>query len=98
MTTISKGQEFEVRNITLNANTDTPIDFNQQVNSVTLKCRTSVDILFRRNSNDGNYYTIPAGGTLTLDAALGDSSQGGYIFGWARSASSTPVLEAIGIF
>ena len=98
MQVTSGGQDFEIRNITLNSSTDTPVDFNQHLNSAILKCRTSVDVYIRRTSGDSNYFTIPAGGSLSLDVAFTDTAQGGYILCWARSASTTPVLEVIGSF
>ena len=97
-TLTNSGQNYEVRNITLNSTTDTAIDFNQQVNSIVIKARTSVDVYIRRTSNDGNYFTIPAGSSLMLDVSMTDNSQGGYISGWARSESGAPILEVIGSF
>lgn len=97
-TTVNSGVNFEIRNITLNSTTDTPVDFNVQVNSVVLKCRTAVDITIRRTSGGADYFTIPSGQSLTLDAATLDNSLGGYIYCYARAATGTPVLEAIGTF
>lgn len=97
-TTTNAGFNYEVRNITLNANTDTQIDFNQQVNSVLIKARTAVDIYLRRSSGGSNYLTIPSGTALTLDVAMTDTSQGGYIVGWLRASSGNPIAEVIGSF
>ncbi len=92
------GQDYEIRNITLSSTDDTEVDFNEQVNSVVIRCRTEVDMQFRKTDNNGNYFTIPAGSSLTLDVNVTDKAQGGFIFGFLRAASGTPVAEVIGIF
>lgn len=97
-TTTNSGQNYEIRNITLNSNTDVPIDFNQRVNSIVMRCRSSIDVYLRKTNGDSGYFTIPSGSSFALDVALIDEAEGGFIAGWARSASSTPVLEVIGAF
>lgn len=93
---VNAGQDFEIRNITLNATTDTPIDFNNKfINSVMIRCRTSdIALYLRRSENSNDYFTIPANQTLTLDVAIRNQTQPFYL----RSASATPVAEVIGAF
>lgn len=97
-TTTNSGQNFQIRNITLNSTTDTPIDFSQQVNSILMRSRTSVDVYVRRTSGAADYFTIPTGGTLSLDVAMTDNSQGGNVVCYARSASGSPILEVLGTY
>ena len=92
-TTTNAGQDYQVRNIAVNSTSDTAIDFDREVNSVLLQCRTSIDLYVRRNANDADYFTVFAGSVLTLDVARGDND-----VCWVRSASGTPTVEAIGTF
>ena len=95
--TINKGREYEVRNISLNATTDVPVDFTSRfISSVTIQCRTSVDILLRRTASNNDYFTIKSGTVFNLDCSLSDQSQGGYIVGYLRSGTGTVTAEVIG--
>lgn len=90
---INGGDNFEVRNITANSTTDTPIDFSQKVNKVIIKCRTAVDLYLRQTVSNSNYFTITSGTVFTFDCGVGNT-----IPFYIRSASTTPVVEAIGIY
>lgn len=92
-TTTNAGQLYEIRNITLNATTDTPIDFSQEINSIVIHCRTSVDLQLRKIANDANYFTIPAGNSFTLDVAYGNT-----IPCYMRSTSGSVVVEVLGSY
>ena len=96
--TTNAGRNYEIRNISANATTDTALDFNNKfINSIIVRSRTTtIDLYLRRNIGDADYITIPAGQTLTLDCSLIDQTQGGYIIGYIRSASGTPVIEVLG--
>ncbi len=92
-TVVTAGQDFEIRVITLNATTDTPIDFLQKINAFTIKCRSNVDIYLRHDINSADYFTIPAGGSLTLDVAVGNK-----VPCYLRSSSGTVIVEVLGTF
>lgn len=92
-TITTSGQDFQIRNITVNSTTDTPIDFSQKVVTALIRCRTAVDLYVRHNDNDADYFTIPSGTTLTLDIARGDNDSC-----WVRSSSGSVVVEVIGGF
>ena len=96
--TTNSGTNYEIRNITLSSSSDTPIDFNQQINSFIIKARTSVDLYLRKTNNDSGYFTIPADQSLTVNCAIGDASQGGFIVGYLRASTGSPVAEVIGVF
>lgn len=85
------GQNYEIRNISAGTASDTPIDFNNKVSTFIIRCRSSVDIYLRRSNNGADYFTIPAGATLTLDVTIGNQ-----IVGYVRSSSGTVVIECIG--
>lgn len=91
-TSINSGADFEIRNITVNSTTDTPIDFNNRVNSVLIRCRSSVDLYVRYLPNASDYFTIPSGTSLSLDVSMRRPDEAFYI----RSASATPIVEVIG--
>lgn len=97
--TVNSGSDYEIRNITLSSTADTPIDFNNRfINSIFIKCRTAVDLYLRRLPSSANYITIPAGSSFTLDCAVSDQSQGGYIAGYLRAATGSPVAEILGTY
>lgn len=91
-TAINSGADFEIRNITVNSTTDTPIDFNNRVNSVLLRCRSNIDLYIRYDRNSSDYFTIPSGTSLSLDVSMRRQDDAFYV----RSASSNPVVEVIG--
>ena len=101
-TTISKGRNIEILNLTLASDDDIQLGFVNAVNSVIIKARTGVDIQVRSSRGAGNYYTIPSGDSLTLDiispvgfGEVGDTFAPNI---WIRSVSATPTVEVIGIY
>lgn len=98
-TLISKGRLIEVLNLTLSSTDDIQLGFVNDINSVTIKARTAVDIQVRASRANPNYYTIPSGGNLTLDLN-GSNIQGVNqpLNVWIRSVSATPVVEVIGSY
>lgn len=94
-TIVTAGEDFEVRNISLNQSTDTAVDFTHKVISMVVKCRTAVDVQIRRTNNASDYFTIPANQSLTLDSMVRDQQN---IAFWARSSSGNVVLEVIGTY
>jgi len=90
---INSGRDYEILNVTLNSSTDTAITFNNRVTSAVFHCRSAVDVYIRRESEDSKYFTIPSGGSLTIDVSKSTVTPF-----YARSASSTPVLEVIGTY
>ena len=89
-TVTTGGQEFRIWNFTL-ATTDTQIVLNERVNSLVIRCRQQIDIYLRRSSGDSDYFTIPAGSSLTLDVQVRNLEPLAL-----RSASGTPVVEILG--
>jgi len=89
-TLVSSGQDFRIWNFTLSTS-DTQIVLNEKVNSLIIKCRTSVDLYLRRSGGDSEYFTIPAGSSLTLDILTSNLEPFAL-----RAASGTPVAEIIG--
>lgn len=71
-TTVNSGRDFFVQNVTVSAAAPTPVTIEASalttyhVSSVIISCRTSVALQLTRGQNDGNFFTIPAGGSLTL--------------------------------
>ena len=99
-TIISNGTKAEILNRNLTANDDTQIGFTQPVNSVTIKCRTSVDIQVRTTRGASDYYTIPSTQALTLYMS-GDINSSGVVQPlnlWLRSATGSVVAEIIGMY
>ena len=98
-TTISKGTTAEILNLTLSSTDDIQIGFVNAVNAVIIKCRTAADIQIRTSRSAPHYYTLPSGGTLTLDVST--KFQDGVVKPtnlWLRSVSSTPVAEVMGLY
>lgn len=93
MSTItSSGTKIEVITIDLESTNDDPVVFTNAVQQITIKCRTSAAILVKDGNNATPYYTIPAGGSLTLSvSALGSNV-------WLRSATGSVTAEIIGIY
>lgn len=92
-TVTNAGQDFEIRTITLNSSNDTIVDFLQRVNSIIIRCRTAVDIYIRHDNNSADYFTIPAGSSLTLDVGMGTKTPC-----YLRASSGNPIAEIIGTF
>jgi hypothetical protein len=89
----NSGRDFEIRNITVNSSSDTPVDFNSKyINSVVLRARTNVDLYVRRNNGDADYFTVPAGNSFVIDVAIRRSDKAFFI----RSASGNVVVEVLG--
>jgi hypothetical protein len=91
-TATNSGSDFEIRNITVNSSSDTPVDFNSRVNSVLIRCRSSIDLYIRYDRNSADYFTIPAGTSLSLDVSMRKEDDAFYV----RSASDAPIIEVIG--
>ena len=91
---VNSGADFQIRNITVNDTTDTPIDFDQRTNSVIIRCRdTSIDLQLREDIDESIYWTIPGGASFTLDVSSRRPDKTAFFI---RSASGTPIVEAIG--
>lgn len=86
------GQDFRVWNFTLSTS-DTQIVLNRKVNSLVIKCRTSVDLYLRRGGGASDYFTIAAGSSFTLDVATPNLEPFAL-----RAASGTPVAEIVGTY
>ena len=88
--TTNTGRKFFIWNYTVTTS-DTPIVLNQYVNSLLIRCRTAVDIYLRVSAGATPYYTIPSGGSLTLDMAT--SSLTPFTL---TSSSGSVVVEILG--
>lgn len=96
-TIVNKGSNYEIRNISLNATTDVPIDFTSRfITSITIQCRTAVDLLLRTTDNGADYFTIKSGTVFNLDTRVSDQSGGGFIAGFLRSGTGSVTVEVIG--
>ena len=92
MQVVTGGQEFRIWNFTLSTS-DTQIVLNQRVNTLVIRCRTSVDLYLRRSNGDDYYFTIPSGSSFVLDVATGNLAPFAL-----RAATGTPVVEIIGSY
>ena len=92
-TTVNAGQEFDIWNFTLSSTADTAIVLNRKVNSITIRCRSSIDLYLRSGGGANDYFTIPSGSTFNLDINTGTLTPF-----YLRSASSTPVAEILATF
>lgn len=84
------GKNVRVQNVTLNASTFTEVVPASKFYSVLIKCRTAVDIYFKRYSTDTDYITIPSGQSMSLAISM-DADNPFYL----KAASATPVAELI---
>lgn len=100
MATLTTGGKLaEILNLTLSSTADIQVGFVNLCNTVIIKARTAVDIQVRTSPSAPNYFTIPAGSSLTFNMV--GNTQGGSIQAtniWLRSTSSTPVAEVIGLY
>ena len=87
--TVNSGREIHIWNFTLST-TATKIVLNQKVNSLVIRCRTAVD-LYLREGGAGDYFTIPAGSSLTLDINTNT-----YEPFYLSASTGTPVAEILG--
>lgn len=100
---VSHGTQTEVLNLTLSSTTDTQVGFTHVVHSVTIHCRTAVDLQLRTSANAPFYFTIPSATTFTIQIAGSESISGDPATPpslpiWLRSASTSPVVEILGIY
>lgn len=67
--------------------------FGQVMNAASflIRCRSAIDLQFRKTANSAEFFTIPSGSTFTFDVSPANSQQ---LF-FLRSASATPVAEII---
>ena len=97
MAFVTKGQDYEILNITLSATVDTEVDPSasprRRAKAFIIQCRTAVDMTIRRANNASQSFTIKSGTVLELDVAL-EAEQGI----WIRATSGTPVAEVIAIY
>ena len=63
---INSGRKVEVYNFSVDTSGSTIVINDKNVNSFIIQCRESVD-LYIRESAAGEYFTIKAGSSLTLD-------------------------------
>ncbi len=79
MQTVNGGRDFFIYTLSLPVGVDVPFGITtgytpgagqaqtMNANSIMIKCRTSVDMQFRKTAASAEYITIPAGGTFTFD-------------------------------
>lgn len=90
-TAVNSGREFRIWNFSVGTS-GSEIVLNQRVNSVTIKCRTNVDLELREGGGAGDYFTIPGGTSLELDSLPQQLSSVFYL----TSTSGTVNVEIIG--
>jgi hypothetical protein len=90
-TAINYGRNTRVMNVTLSSTADTAITINNKyVNAAIVQCRTAVDMYFRREQGDSEYFTIKSGTVLTLNLQPTENEPF-----YLRAASATPVAEIL---
>lgn len=93
------GTQPVVQTLTLSSGSDTQVGFFNNVNTVTIKARTAVDLQVRSSPNSSDYFTIPSGQSLSLDLmarVINGVTQPFNI--WLRAATGSAVAEIIGLY
>lgn len=95
-TIVTGGSELIVKNISGVSTTPVAVSLDGACNSVVIKARTdSIILKFFANDEQSEYFTIPAGQSLTLNVT-GKSNKNQ--IGWVATTTGTDVVEIIGIY
>lgn len=92
-TTVNMGSRLEILNLTLSDSTDTAIELVNQTNNILIRNRSSGDIYFRVGDGDTEYFTIPAGQSLTVELGARQN-----VAGYLRAATNGHIAEVLSMF
>ena len=95
-TIVTGGSELIVKNLASVGTTPVAVSLDGACNSVIIKARTTTTVLkFFANDEQSEYFTIPAGQSLTLNVtAKANNKQ----IGWIATSADTDTVEIIGVF